>query len=137
MIVRDEDAGHVDFVVQTPQPAPQLLPHLGVQRTERLVQQQHLRLDGQRPGERDPLPLAAGELMRIALGHGVQLHELQQAADAIINRRAGGSRAPRSHAQAESHVFKDRHVPKERIVLKDEAYLAIADLPPRNVLFVE
>ena len=43
---------------------PQLLPHLGVERAERLVEQQHLRLGRERAGQRDALPLAAGELRR-------------------------------------------------------------------------
>jgi hypothetical protein len=38
------------------------LTHLRVERAERLVEQQQLRLGGQRPRERHPLALAAGEL---------------------------------------------------------------------------
>ena len=66
LIVRDEHAGQVNLGVQPPQPAPQLLPHLGVERAERLVEQQHLRLDRERARQRDALPLAAGELRRVA-----------------------------------------------------------------------
>ena len=36
----------------------------GVERAERLVEQQHLRLEGQRPGQRDPLTGAARQLRR-------------------------------------------------------------------------
>ena len=64
LIVRDEHAGHVNLVVETPQPAPQLLPHLRIERAERLVEQQHLRLDRQGARERDALALAAGKLRR-------------------------------------------------------------------------
>ena len=78
LIVRDEHARQVNLVVQPPQPAAQLLPHLGVERAERLVEQQHLRLDGERARERDALPLAARELRRIAVAEVVELHELQQ-----------------------------------------------------------
>ena len=60
LVVRDEDAGDVQVVVQAAQPAAQVLADLGVQRAERLVQQQHLRLHGQRPRQRHPLPLPAG-----------------------------------------------------------------------------
>ncbi len=80
LVVGHEDAGQVDLVVQAAEPLPQLLPHLGVERAERLVQQQHLRLDGQRPGQRHALPLPAGKLVRIAVGHALQLHQLQAAA---------------------------------------------------------
>ena len=68
-------ARHVHLLVQPPQPAAQLLPHLRVQRPERLVEQQHLRLDREGPGERDALALPAGELGGPALGQHVELHE--------------------------------------------------------------
>ena len=38
----------------------QLLADLGVERRERLVEQQHPRRDGERPGEGDALLLTAG-----------------------------------------------------------------------------
>ena len=41
LIVRHQQAGHVDLVVQPAQPAAQALPHLGVERAERFVEQQH------------------------------------------------------------------------------------------------
>ena len=42
LIVGDEDAGDVHFVVQLAQPAAQFLPDFGVQRAERFVEQQDL-----------------------------------------------------------------------------------------------
>ena len=62
LIVRDEDRRHVHLVVEAAQPGAQLLAHAGVERAERLVEQQHVRLDGERAGERHALALAAGEL---------------------------------------------------------------------------
>ena len=44
-----------------------LLAQLEVERAERLVEQQHLGLVDDRPRERDPLALAAGQLDRLAL----------------------------------------------------------------------
>ena len=44
------------------------LAQLEVERTERLVEQQHLGPVDQRAGQGDPLALAAGELVRPALG---------------------------------------------------------------------
>ena len=78
LVVGHENAGQMDFVVQAAEPLPEFLPDLGVQRAERLVQQQHFRLDGQRAGQGHALPLSAGKLMRIAVGHAIQLHEFQQ-----------------------------------------------------------
>ena len=76
--MRDEDRRHVHLVVEPAQPGAQLLADPGVERAERLVEEQHLRLDGERAGERHPLPLAAGELRRVALGQAVELDELEQ-----------------------------------------------------------
>ena len=78
LVVRHQHAGHVQFVVQAAQPVRAALAHLGVERSERFVQQQHLRLDGQRPGQRHALPLPAGQLRRIAVAEAVQLDQLQQ-----------------------------------------------------------
>ena len=66
LVVGDEHGRDVDLVVQAPQPRAQLGAHLGVERAERLVEQQHARLDRQRAGERHALALAAGELRRVA-----------------------------------------------------------------------
>ena len=53
--------------MQAAQPLAQLGADLRVERAERLVEQQHPRLDRQRAGERHALALAAGELVRVAL----------------------------------------------------------------------
>ena len=81
LIVRHEDAGDADLVVQLPQPAPQLQTNLRVERAERFVQEQDARLDGERARQRDALALAAGELRRIAAGLISQLDQIEQFAD--------------------------------------------------------
>ena len=66
-VVRHEDDGLPELLLQ---PAELLLEPAAddrVDRTERLVHQQHRRIRGERPGHADPLPLAAGELMGIAV----------------------------------------------------------------------
>ncbi len=54
--------------MQPPQPLAQLRAHLRVERAERLVEQQHPRLDRERARQRHALALTAGELGRVALG---------------------------------------------------------------------
>ena len=75
------------LIVQSPQPRPQLGADVGVQRAERLVEQQHLRLDGQRPGQCHPLALAARELGGPLLGPLGQPDERQQLVDALLGSR--------------------------------------------------
>src|SRR3546814_13334730 len=62
LVVGDEDGGVAGPVVELPQPATQIPAHLRIQRPERLVEQEDPRPDRQRPGQRDPLALAAGKL---------------------------------------------------------------------------
>jgi len=59
LIVRDEDGRHVDVVVQAAQPGAELFTHAGVERAERLVEEEDLGIDRQRARQRHPLPLAA------------------------------------------------------------------------------
>ena len=68
---------------------PDAGPQVRIQRRERLVQQDQLRLDGQRPGQGDALLLAARQLVRVALAQPGQADGLQQLADARAAPRSG------------------------------------------------
>ena len=59
LVVCHQQAGHAQLAVQLVQPRAKLLADAGVERAERLVEQQDLRTRGQRPRQRDPLPLTA------------------------------------------------------------------------------
>src|SRR3546814_6941916 len=75
LIVGDEDGGDAGFVMDVPQPAAQVLSHLGVKRAERLVQQQQPRLHRKRARKRHAMPLTTRKLRRITLCKPRQLHE--------------------------------------------------------------
>ncbi len=66
-VVRDDDRGALVLGLE----ALHQVEHLGadrdVERTDRFVGDDHLGLEHQHPGERDPLALSTGELVRIAL----------------------------------------------------------------------
>ena len=104
--MRDEHAGHVQFIVQAAQPAAQLLAYLGVERAERLVQQQHARLHRQRAGQRDTLALAAGKLGGIAVGQPVELHQFQQRAH-LSRICASPGRSPRGFTRRPKATFSN------------------------------
>ena len=129
LVVRDEDRRDVHLVVETAQPLAELLPHARVERAERLVEEQHLRLDRERARERHALPLAAGELRRIALAEPLELHELEQLVHALADLRL----RPLAHRQAERDVVGDRHVLERRVVLEDEADAALLRPQPRRL----
>src|SRR3569833_2964713 len=78
MVVGDEDRGEADLVVDGAQRLAQFAPHLGVERADRLVEEEDAGLAGERAGEGDALALAAGELRREALAQAIELHEAEQ-----------------------------------------------------------
>ena len=65
-----------------------LAAQLEVERAERLVEQQHLGVVDQGPGQRHPLLLAAGELGRLAAGEVRHLHQLERLLGALARRPA-------------------------------------------------
>ncbi len=131
LVVRDEDRRDVHLVVQPQQPLAQLLAHARVERAERLVEQQHLRLGRERARERHALPLAAGELRRIALAEPVELHELEQ----LVRRARAISAFGRStDREPERDVVPHRHVLERRVVLEDEADAALLRRERRRLL---
>jgi hypothetical protein len=64
-VVGDEQVAEAEFVLQAAQQVEHLGLHRKVQRTDRLVADDQPRPDDERPGDRDPLTLAAGELVRV------------------------------------------------------------------------
>ena len=95
-IVGHEDRRHARLGVQAAKPRPQLLTHPRVERPERLVEQEHARLRGQRPREGDALPLATGELRRRALREPFEPHVAEELAHAA--RRRAPVDAPRTRS---------------------------------------
>ena len=122
LVVRDEDAGHVDFVVQAANPLAKLLAHLRIERAERLVKQQHAGLRRERPRQRDTLPLAARQLRGIAVLQRFEADQMQHLVDALANQLARRF----AHLESIRDVLRDGHVPEQRVVLEDETNFAIA-----------
>ncbi len=64
-VMRDEDEGEADFTAQLVKKCNNLRLDRHVERRDRFIADDELRLQRQRAGNRDPLPLATGKLMRI------------------------------------------------------------------------
>ena len=77
------DRGDPELALDRPDLLAQDDPDLGVERGQRLVEEQDLGLDGERPGERDALLLAARHLPREAVGAALEVDQLEQLADAL------------------------------------------------------
>ena len=95
----DEDRRLAGALVDVAQPAPQVLAHLGVEGPERLVEEEHPRLDRERAGERHALALAAGELGRKAPLEPVELDEVEERR-APARRISASDGPPRRAARA-------------------------------------
>ena len=103
LVVGDEHGGDAELELDPADLLAQLHPHLGVQRRERLVEQQHLRRDRQRPGQRHPLLLAAGELVRVPVAAVGEADELQQLRGPAATARP----CPAADPQPEGDVVGD------------------------------
>ena len=90
-----------------------------VERGQRLVEQEHARVAGQRACEADPLPLAARKRLRLGAGELRDAEPLQQVPDAV--------------APGVADVLLHRHVREQRVVLEHEADAAALgrDVDPR------
>ena len=93
-------------------------PERRVEGRERFVEQHHRRLRRERAGERDPLLLSAGELVRRPVG--VRRGQLDEVEHLAHPGRAGGGR-PLRLRQPEADVGGDVEVREERALLRDVA----------------
>ena len=117
-VVGDHDHGDAGVGPDLADEDLHVLLGLHVQRAERLVEQQHLGLAGQRPGDRDPLPLAAGEL----LGQGLaQCGQPGLGQVPVDPRGALGPGQPGQQFQPERDVALDRPQRIDGTLLEDEA----------------
>src|SRR5208337_3220703 len=99
------------------QPGTRLLAQLWVEIGQRLVEQDDGRLVNQRPRERHALLLAAGQLVRIALGEMLKADPVERTLDAGLD--VGGADMPQLEAVCD--VLKYRAVRPQRVGLKHEA----------------
>ena len=123
LVVGDEDGRHVDLLVEAAKPHSQLLANVRVERPEGLVEEQHLGLDGERPGERHALALPARELGRVAIGESVEMDELQELLHPLVDLLL----RPLADRQPEGDVVLHGHVLEGGVVLEHEADAAVLD----------
>jgi hypothetical protein len=94
---------------------------LRVEVRQRFVHQERLRLPDDRATHRDALPLAAAELLRLAVEQCLDREQLGRLPDAPLDLCLRHAREP----QAEGDVLRDRHVRVERVALEHHGDVAI------------
>ena len=133
LVVGDEDEGDAGLVLQPLQLDLHLLAQLVVERGERLVEQQHLRLRRERARQRHALLLAAGDLAGASVLQLLHVDELQHRVDACLDL---GLRLAQ-HLQAKADVVGHRHVREQRVGLEDGVDRPLERRQRRDVLAVE
>src|SRR4029450_5096571 len=71
-VVRDEHQCQLQLVDEVADEVEYLRPHRYVEGADRLVREQDVRCGRQGTGDRDPLTLPAGELVRITMQRGLR-----------------------------------------------------------------
>lgn len=104
---------------QLAQKYPRFFAQLGVEVGQRLIQQDHRRVVDQRTADRHALLLAAGELVRMALGQMPQPELIQHRLYPLGDFRRGGL----TQLQRISHVLKHRFVRPQGVGLKHQPRL--------------
>ena len=105
-VVGDEQDGDAEPSEEVVQLRPDVGLGVGVERGERLVEQQHVRVARERARERDPLALAAGEIRRPG---SFQVPD-REPVEVLVGRVA----------LRVFDVLADGQVREERVVLEDE-----------------
>ena len=138
-VVGDEDVGEAVLRLQAAEELDDLHLHGHVEGGGRLVEDDELRLQDHGAGDGDALALAAGELVRVALGGGgVEADLVEDGGD------AAGLVAEAVHGEALGDDLRDRHARGERAVgvLEDHLHVAaeraeLGVLPALDVLAEE
>src|SRR6185436_8601621 len=133
LVVRHEDERDAEIPLEVLELHLDFFAELLIERSEGLVEEQHLRLESQRPGEGDPLALTAGELVRLALLEPRELDETEGLPDATGLRRT----VELSVAQAEGDVLFDGEVREQGVVLEDHVHGPQIGRRPGHVLAVD
>jgi hypothetical protein len=121
-VVGDEDAGRRGPPAEPLEIVGQLRPRPRVERAERLVEEQELRLDDERPGQADPLRLAGRELAGMPVAQVSDPQPLEPAVDPPARLR----RVDPSEPEAGRDVVEDGRGEEERR-RQDEAEAAPVD----------
>ena len=117
LVVRDVHGGDRQLLLDLPQLELHGLAHLEVERSQRLVHQQHLRRECDGAGQRDPLLLTAGEFRGKALRDVRQPDQVEEFRDPRVDPIAGNFALD----QAEADVLADRQMREQRVVLEHHA----------------
>src|SRR5688572_25866268 len=120
LIMSHVNRGDTEFFVQPPDLAAHLFAQIRIQIAQRLVHEQNLRLNHQRPRQRHTLLLPAGELGRIAVFQLRQVHDAEQFGDFRVDLLLGEF----LKLESVDNVLRHRHVRPDGVALKDHRHVS-------------
>ena len=121
LVVGDVDHRGPEPLVEPRDLGAGLHAQLGIEVGQRLVHEEHRRLADDRPAERDALPLAAGQLLGLAVEEPLELQDARRLADPLLDLGLGHL----AELEAEGEVVADRHVRVERVALEHHGDVAV------------
>ena len=121
LVVGHVDHGRAQALVQLGDLQAHLDPQLGVEVRQGLVEEEDLGLAHDRPADRDPLALAARELLGLAAEQRLQVQDPGRGLDPLLDQR----RVAAGHLEAEAHVLGHGHVRVEGVGLEDHGHAAL------------
>ena len=128
-VVRDEEVGEAALLLQLVQQVQDLRLHRDVERAGRLVEHDQVRVERQRAGDRDALPLPAGELVRVAVEVLPAEPDLLQQLDHAFGQVGAGRLAIDAERPADDVDDEMARIERGERILEHD--LAVApELPP-------
>lgn len=116
-VVGDDEAGAGEVGEVVLELALHVEAGAGVECRERLVEEQDVRVAGERPGQGDPLGLSAGQPVGAPAGQLGEPQPVQPGPGRLARRRP----APPADPRPEGDVVEDAEVREEAVVLEDDA----------------
>ena len=129
----DINEGRAKLLVQAADFGLHVLTQFLVERTQRLIEQDHRRPVRETTCQRDALLLPAGKLLRITFRVVIHVHHGER----IVHRPLDVVARMATHAQAIRDVVPYVHVRKQRVTLKHHADATFARLHMRDVAAVD
>ena len=129
LTVRDMDEGDAETELQTTQFGAHAHAQKRIERGQRLVEQQYLRLSDQRARQRDALLLPARQLRGNALRVGLHRDELQELHRLLTPRRLVDA----AHLQGEGDIVEAGQMRKQRVALEHHRRAALGGRQVRHV----
>ncbi len=133
LVVRDVQERDADPLLQRLELDLQRPAELGVQRAERLVEQQHGRVEHQRPGQGHPLLLPAGQLAGPALGERAEMDQVDGLPHPGLQLLLGQLPV----TQAEGHIVEHGEKREQRVALEHRVDVPLVGRNHRHVDVVE